>query len=132
MRLYFHEHGVRACILLTCVSFVVFAYVRVVHPYQVRSARKEMLPLLQHSFANGYMSQNNTTRLAWGLPIFINSATSEEISALPNIGTHVAHAIVVYRNTQGFFQSCEDLDSVPGIGPVTLAHLCAHVLFTTH
>jgi competence protein ComEA len=55
--------------------------------------------------------------------VFINSATLEELMALPNIGAATAQAIIDYRETNGRFENIEDLDNVEGIGPATLEEL---------
>lgn len=47
----------------------------------------------------------------------INTATVNELDELPDIGESKAHFIVDYRNTNGFFQTIEDILNVPGIGP---------------
>ncbi|WP_162909956.1 ComEA family DNA-binding protein [Aggregatilinea lenta] len=52
--------------------------------------------------------------------VHVNSATPEELAALPGIGPSLADAIVTYRDENGPFTSLEDLDAVPGIGPAKL------------
>ncbi len=51
--------------------------------------------------------------------ININTASVEELDALPSIGPTTAQAIVDYRLQHGPFQSIEDIKNVPGIGPAT-------------
>jgi competence protein ComEA len=46
----------------------------------------------------------------------INTATAEQLMALPQIGELKAQAILTYRNDHGPFQTLEDLMEVPGIG----------------
>jgi competence protein ComEA len=49
----------------------------------------------------------------------LNTATAEELQALPEIGPVMAEAIVAYREQNGPFSAVDDLLDVPGIGPGT-------------
>lgn len=49
-------------------------------------------------------------------PININSATKEEIMALPGIGEVLAQRILSYRKEHGSFDAPESLMNVEGIG----------------
>ncbi|MBI4282764.1 MAG: ComEA family DNA-binding protein [Chloroflexi bacterium] len=53
----------------------------------------------------------------------INAASVEELQTLPGIGPVKASAIVKYRQENGPFTRVEDLLLVPGIGPKTLEDL---------
>jgi competence protein ComEA len=56
-------------------------------------------------------------------PVSLNSATLEELDALPGIGPALARQIVTYRESQGRFTSVDQLTEVPGIGPSKLEQL---------
>lgn len=55
--------------------------------------------------------------------ININTASAQELEALPGIGPALAQSIVSYRNEHGPFQAVEDLKNVPGIGEARFERL---------
>jgi len=60
---------------------------------------------------------------ASGARVSLASATLEQLDELPGIGPVTAQKIVDWRTTHGPFGSVEDLDAVPGIGPARIEQL---------
>jgi len=58
-----------------------------------------------------------------GAKVSLASATIEQLDELPGIGPVTAQKIVDWRTTHGPFRSVDDLDEVPGIGPARIEQL---------
>ena len=50
------------------------------------------------------------------IPISLNTASREELEAIPHIGPFLARRIIRYRSLHGPFSSTETIKSMPGIG----------------
>lgn len=58
-----------------------------------------------------------------GGTVSLSSASVDELDGLPGIGPVTAQKIVDYRTEHGPFASVDDLDAVPGIGPTRIEQL---------
>lgn len=58
-----------------------------------------------------------------GGPLTLNGATAEELEELPGVGPVLAERIVSYRESNGRFETVDDLLEVPGIGEAKLASI---------
>lgn len=56
-------------------------------------------------------------------PVHLNTATLEQLDALPGVGPVTAQKILDYRQQHGAFSSVDALDAIPGIGPARLDQL---------
>ena len=56
-------------------------------------------------------------------PVQLSTATLEQLDSLPGVGPVTAQKILDYREKHGAFQSVDELDAVPWIGPKRLEQL---------
>ncbi len=56
-------------------------------------------------------------------PVSLSAASLEQLDALPGIGPVTAQKIVDYRTQHGAFRSVDEFDAIPGIGPAKISQL---------
>jgi competence protein ComEA len=56
-------------------------------------------------------------------PVQLSTATLEQLDSLPGVGPVTAQKILDYRQAHGAFHSVAELEGVPGIGPAHMAQL---------
>lgn len=71
--------------------------------------------------------QPHGMRNAWlfllGLPMDLNTMTSDDLQMLRGIGPHLAQAIIAHRHEHGPYTHIDELLNVHGIGRATLAKI---------
>lgn len=70
---------------------------------------------------------NAFSRMTLGLPVSLNHASHEDLTALPGVGPALARAVVEHRKKAKGFERPEDLLKVHGIGPQTLKRVKPHI-----
>jgi competence ComEA-like helix-hairpin-helix protein len=77
---------------------------------------------LASAFASGFAQKNPPPK-----PLDLNTATIEQLTALPGVGPVTAKAIVDFRTKSGPFRRVEDLLAIRGITERRLAQLRPYV-----
>ena len=75
------------------------------------------------SGAGGVAAASSPAGSSPSAPLDLNSATLEQLEALPGIGPVTAQKIIDYRQQHGAFHAVAELEGVPGIGPAHMAQL---------
>jgi competence protein ComEA len=93
---------------------------------QVSDGTQVVVPIRVTVEAGAAEGEGEATTAAAG-PVHLNTATIEQLDALPGIGPVTAQKILDYREQHGAFSSIDDLDAIPGIGPARLEQLRGQV-----
>jgi competence protein ComEA len=56
-------------------------------------------------------------------PVSLSAATAEQLDTLPGVGPVTAQKIIAYRQQHGAFRSVDELDAISGIGPSRISNL---------
>ena len=75
------------------------------------------------SGAGGVAAASSPAGSSPSAPLDLNSATLEQLVALPGIGPVTAQKILDYRQQHGAFHAVAELEGVSGIGPAHMAQL---------
>ena len=66
-------------------------------------------------------------KVTLGIPISLNTASQEELEAVPYIGPSLAREIIRYRSIYGTFTAVEQIKSLPGVGRVRYSRISPYV-----
>ena len=77
---------------------------------KVKDEMKIVIPFKEEKDKGTDNNENETI-----FKVHLNKATIKELVKVPGIGSKIAHDIVIYRETNGDFQSLEELKKVKGI-----------------
>jgi competence protein ComEA len=80
-------------------------------------------PAVDPAAVSGSSSSGNDGAPSASAPVNLNTATAEQLDALPGVGPATAAAIVSDRAAHGPFRSIDDLGRVRGIGNAKLVQL---------
>lgn len=82
------------------------------------------VPQLPQSVPMPSTGSSTTASIA---PVNLNTATQEQLEALPDVGPVTAQSILTWRSEHTAFSSVDELLEVSGIGDATLAKLRPYV-----
>ena len=94
---------------------------------QAQSGESEQTGLFSTESEGFSQTGTGSTESGGDKKININTATSEQLQTLDGIGPSMAARIIEYRQSNGKFQSVDDLTNVSGIGEKTLAKFSSKV-----
>lgn len=80
-------------------------------------------PAVLGSSVSSMTATDSTTKAKTTGPLDLNAATVEQLDELPGVGPVTADAIVAWRTAHGKFTSVDQLGDVDGIGPARLEKL---------
>jgi competence protein ComEA len=85
----------------------------------LEDGERVFVPKIIDSQASGNEGLPEKASTDYPILIDINTADQSALESLPEIGPATAQEIIAYRDKNGAFQSIEEIENVPGIGPKT-------------
>lgn len=93
----------------------------------VKSDSKKQTDNTNKNSSSNKESKSTNSKETSNYPININTASKEELMKLPNVGETKANSIIEYRDTNGKFNSIDDIKNVSGIGDSTFEKLKQYI-----
>ena len=100
-------------LLIALASMIVFYSPKTISPVFIENSEESV-------FSKSDASESNNVEKNDLFPIEINTATSEELQLIPNIGPSTAKLIIDYRNEYGTIVTFTELLIIEGIGTKTV------------
>ncbi len=83
-------------------------------------AQKIYISTIGENINENFNAVNSVSYMIDDSKVNINTATSVELESIPGIGPSIASRIIAFRDTNGPFQSINDIIDIRGIGEKTL------------
>lgn len=101
--------------------------------YILEDGMKVYIPSIADEDENNYVTtgssgvSSNSSNATQTLKININTASVDDFSKIPGIGSSIASRIVEYRKENGKFSTVEDIKNVSGIGDAKFNNIKSYI-----
>ncbi len=101
-------------------AIAILAFSLVALPRAITAAPREAAAIASPAAEASARAAEPARSVLPDLRVNLNTATSDQLRLLPEIGPSLSQRIIEDREANGPFQSLQDLDRVRGIGPRTI------------
>ena len=111
----------RSCTIILCITFLFFGFL--IGLFWGRNEQSEVVTIsVPPRMVTPPVVETEDTRPVH-FPINLNTATQNELEALPKIGKTLAFRILAYRRERGYFRNIYDLLNVEGMTESILSEI---------